>query len=99
MPTKLTPSQIRYLRKQAHAKKCIVTVGNAGLTDAVIQEADSSLSHHELMKIKINASDKLARKEIADKICGALDAALVLAIGHIIVIYRPAKKALIQLPK
>lgn len=99
MPITLTPSQIRFLRKQAHAKKCIVTVGNAGLTDSVIQEADSSLSHHELMKIKINASDKPARKAIIDKMCSALDASLVLAIGHVIAVYRPAKNPQLKLPK
>ena len=99
VPKTLTKSQILYLRKQAHSRKCIVTVGNAGLTDAVINEADSSLAHHELMKIRVNADDQISRKKITEQICDKLDANLVFAIGHVITVYRPAKKPIIALPK
>ena len=99
MPKTLTKSQILYLRKQAHALKCIVTVGSAGLTDAVINEADSSLEHHELMKIRVNADDQISRKKMTQQICEKLNANLVFAIGHVITVYRAAKKPLIVLPK
>jgi len=99
MADRLTKSQIHFLKKQAHVKKCIVTVGNAGLTDAVLNEAESSLAHHELMKIKINADDHSSRKKIAEKICQVLGATLILSIGHVIAIYRPAAKPILLLPK
>ena len=99
MAITLAPKQQRYLRKLAHHKKPIVTVGNAGLTEAVLAEAEICIDRHELMKIRVNAPNQSSRKAMTQKICQALDAALVLSIGHIIAIYRPATPAQIQLPK
>lgn len=98
MSNKLSNAQIRFLKKQAHHMKCVVTVGSAGLTDAVINEADVSLAHHELMKVRINA-DTATRKAITQTLCDKLGAALVLSIGHVIAIYRPADPARLALPK
>lgn len=95
----LTKTQIRFLKKRVHALKCIVIVGSAGLTEGVLKEADSSLAHHELMKIKINAEDQTSRKKIAEQLCTSLDATLILAIGHVIAVYRAAKNPSIILPK
>lgn len=96
---KLSQKQIRYLRKLTHHLKPIVSIGNAGLTDGVINEIDSSIAHHELLKIKINGTDKTGRLEIANKICQQTGSTLVLSIGHIVTIYRTAKHAQIILPR
>lgn len=88
----------RHLRKLAHHLKPVVIVGNAGLTENVLAEIDSSLAHHELIKVKINAADKAERQAIVDKICEQSAADWVLSIGHIAAFYRAAEKPKIVFP-
>jgi RNA-binding protein len=96
----LTNKQQRYLRGLAHSLKPVVTVGNAGLTDAVINETDAVLETHELIKARINAETKADREDMAKEIITQTEAALVQIIGHIAIIYRPKKKnPQISLPK
>ena len=96
--TKLTTKQTKYLRALAHKRKPVVTIGNAGLTDNVMEEIASSIEHHELLKVKINAEDRAARAAMIDKISTNTTSTLVLAIGHIAVFYRAAKNPVIVLP-
>ena len=96
----LTNKQQRYLKGLAHSLKPVVTVGNAGLTDAVINETDAVLETHELIKARINAETKSDREVMAKKMIKQTEAALVQIIGHIAIIYRPKKKnSQISLPK
>ena len=66
----------------------VVIIGQKGLSENLRQEIDSSLSHHELLKLRIPALAKPDRRELADQICSTHNATLVEAIGGIIVIYR-----------
>lgn len=95
----LSDSQRRHLRKLAHDLKPLVIVGQAGLTENVINEIDTTLAHHELIKVRINAGDKAARQAIIDQIVAQTGSEWVLSIGHICAIYRPAEKPKIELPK
>jgi len=49
--------QKKYLRQQAHARKPVVTVGNQGLSAAVLAEVRIALRTHELLKIKLPAGN------------------------------------------
>lgn len=84
----LTEQAKRELRGRGHALKPVVSIGNAGLSKAVLREIDLSLEHHDLMKIKIGATDREQRKAIISEICSHCEAELVQAIGHIALIYR-----------
>ena len=95
---KLTTKQIKFLRARAHELKPIVTVGNAGLTDAVLNEIESSIEHHELMKVRLNASTRDDRNAMINKVCESIHAHLVNSIGHVAVFYRPASNPVIKLP-
>ena len=95
----LSGKQKNFLRAAAHKLKPIVTIGNAGLTDAVINEIDLSLAHHELMKIKINMGDKEQRKTMINEISDRAPCEFVQMIGRIAVIYRPADDPKYNLPK
>lgn len=95
----LSDKQILFLRKQCHHLKPIVAVGNAGLTENVISELDLALSHHELVKVKINSGDRDERKTMIDSIIEKTAATLVQTIGHTASFYRPADKPVIVLPK
>jgi RNA-binding protein len=80
----------RELRARGHTLKPVVSIGNAGLSPAVMREIELSLAYHELMKIKISGGEREQRSDMIAQICEKLDAELVQAIGHIALIYRPA---------
>jgi len=84
----LTKKMKRDLRGRGHTLKPVVSTGNAGLSKAVLREIDLSLEHHELMKIRIGATDREQRKIIISEICDSCNAEIVQAIGHIALIYR-----------
>jgi len=94
----ISESQRRHLRKLAHHLKPVVTVGNAGLNENVLNEIDSALAHHELIKVRINAADKAERQFMIDVIGKRTEADWVLSIGHIAAFYRPAEKPRLVLP-
>jgi RNA-binding protein len=85
---KLTGKQIKYLSGLAHHLKPVVIVGNAGLTDTVIEEINRSLDRHELIKIKISADDRDARSSIIDSICTRTNAVLVQRVGNMASVFR-----------
>lgn len=95
----LTPKQKRFLRARAHTLNPVVMTGNAGLSSAVLNEIEQSLSHHELIKIKLGGTDRAGREQMAATICQTLGATAIQSIGHILIIYRPAAKPQIALPK
>jgi len=78
----------RELRARGHTLKPVVSIGNAGLSAAVLRELELSLEHHELMKVKIGGTKREQRRQMIDDICTQLDAELVQAVGHIALIYR-----------
>jgi len=86
---KLTNNQKKYLRKLAHNLRPIVMVGQQGLSDAVLAELESTMTKHELLKIKVRVSDRDEKQEIVDKILNFSKAALVQVIGGVLIIYRP----------
>ncbi len=94
----LTPAQRSFLRSRAHALKPVVVTGQAGLTDAVLDEIERCLAHHELIKIKLNFEDRRIRRQQAEIICRKTGSHGVQHIGRMAVLYRPAVKPRIQLP-
>lgn len=94
----LTPKQKSYLRSLAHKLKPVVIVGNAGLTEAVINEIDLTLAHHELIKIKLGAGERLARDRMCEEICTKTNSDRVQTLGRIATIYRGSKEPAIKLP-
>ena len=86
----LTSSERRSLRARAHALHPIVSIGDKGLSDSVINEIAISLDAHELIKVRAAETDREARNALLSRICDSLGAAPVQHIGKILVIYRPA---------
>jgi len=94
----LTRTQRKYLKAAAHARKPVVQVGNAGVTDAVLKELDRALERHELLKVRLPAVERDERNEMAQKLSGAVGAELVQEIGRIAVLYRRARTPRLVLP-
>lgn len=95
----LSKTQLKHLKALSHKLKPVVIVGSAGLTDAVLDEIDSSIEHHELLKVRLNASDREVRQSMMEKIMKSAHAVLVNSIGHVAVFYRPASTPKLKLPK
>ncbi|UCB55845.1 MAG: ribosome assembly RNA-binding protein YhbY [Thiotrichales bacterium] len=96
----LSKNQIKFLKGRCHDLKPVVMLGQKGLTDAVLNELDIALDHHELIKVRLSVDDRDARKQITDDICQHCQAQLVQSIGKTVSIFRPnPKQPVIQLPK
>ena len=95
----LTSEQKRFLRAQAHNLNPVVTIGDAGLTEAVMNEIERSIASHELIKVKSHDRDKAARDNQITEICETQNAASIQHIGKILIVYRPAEKPKLVLPK
>lgn len=89
MPTSITEAERRALKRLAHHLEVVVRTGNAGLTPAVINETEAALAHHELLKVRVLASDRDERDTLMQELCKTLGAALVQRVGHVATIYRP----------
>jgi len=85
----LNPSERRELRARAHKLHPVVTVGQQGLTPAVLQEIDVNLKAHELIKVRVFDDDRDARETLLTRICAELGAAPVQHIGKLLVVWRP----------
>ncbi|MBM3408863.1 MAG: ribosome assembly RNA-binding protein YhbY [Betaproteobacteria bacterium] len=89
----ITSAQRRALRADAHHLDPVVMIGDSGLTEAVVAEADRALNSHELIKIRVLGDDREVRALIMKELCSALGCASVQMIGKLLVIWRPAPPA------
>lgn len=94
----INPRQRQYLKALAHKRKPVIIVGAAGLSEAVLKEAELALAHHELLKIRLPASSPDDRKVLMENICASTGAEPVQLVGRVATIYRPGKKPRIVLP-
>jgi RNA-binding protein len=88
----LTTAQNRALKKLAHDLKPVVIVGQHGLSENVLNEIDTTLDTHELIKVKLAGADKQDRKVLSSDIMERLSAELVQIIGRVAIFYRPNPK-------
>lgn len=96
---KLNSKQVSHLRALSHSLNPVVMIGNNGLTEQVLKEIETSLNAHELIKVKVFGDDRDLRKQMLDEICAQSGAVAIHHIGKQLVIYRPAEKTRIELPK
>ena len=95
----LNEKQKKHLRRLGHALHPLVTVGNAGLTDAVVAELNRALDDHELVKARARVADRDARELAFETLATRTASALVQRIGHVGLYFRPnAKLSRIVLP-
>ena len=90
----LSEPQKKYLRGRGHDLKPLIIVGDAGLSESLLAEYESTLAHHELMKVKVRAADRASRDAMIAKLCSDHGATLIQRIGNVALLYRanPEKK-------
>lgn len=90
----LSEPQKKHLRGLGHGLKPTIMVGDAGLSASLLAEFESTLMHHELIKIKVRVGDRDARDRIIGELCKTGSAELVQRVGNMALLYRanPEKK-------
>ena len=84
----LSESQKKFLRGLGHQLKPVIMVGDAGLSESVMNEFCSTIEHHELIKIRVRAGDRETRDNIISELCKKGSAELVTRIGNVALVYR-----------
>jgi RNA-binding protein len=79
--------QRRHLRKLAHGKRPIITVGEAGISDSVLSALDQALIDHELVKVKLPGAE--GKKELGAELAARSGAHLCGLVGHMAILFRP----------
>jgi RNA-binding protein len=96
----LSEAQKKYLRGLGHNLKPVIMIGESGLSDGVLAEFGSAISHHELIKVSVRVGDRIERDSIIARLCDEQSAHLVQRIGNMALMFRenPDKKKRIRLP-
>ena len=84
----ITSSTRKKYRQIGHHLKPIVTVGNLGITDGVIEETRRALRDHELIKVKLNIEKKTERDREVRSLSLALEAHFIQLIGKNALLYK-----------
>ena len=84
----LSEKQKKHLRRLAHPLHPLVLLGNAGLTDGVVNELDRALKDHELVKVSARVGDRASRDQILATLAERTLSELVQRVGNIGVFYR-----------
>jgi len=95
----LSSKQRAFLRSISNGLSPVFQVGKAGVTPEFVASVDEALEKRELVKISILQSCEDAPKDVAETVRGRTRSDLVQVIGGKFVLYRKAKKAVIDLPK
>lgn len=95
----LSKNQLKHLRKLAHDLNPVILLGQHGFTEAVLNELNIALDHHELVKIKLSGSDRDSRNSLIEQICEQSESEVVQAIGKTVTVFRRNhEKPVIELP-
>ena len=88
----LSDKQLRFLRGRAHTLKPVIQIGNNGLSAGVLGETRRALADHELIKLRIQAADRIARDAMLAELVRDTGSTLVTRIGHVAVLFQANPK-------
>ena len=86
----LPSAERKRLRGQAMSLKPAVIVGRAGVTPSILSAIDGALTRDKLVKIRIEAPDKAARREWLAAIAEATRSTVCGEVGHTASLHRAA---------
>ena len=86
---KLTGAQLRHLRGLGHHLADLGMIGKEGITPNLVKAVQDNLVAHELVKVRIQDTCPLDRKEAVEQLALAAVAAVVQILGKTALLYRP----------
>ena len=84
----LSETQKKHLRGLGHKLKPVVMIGEAGLSASLLEEYETSLQHHELIKVSVRVGDRKERDAIIRSLCDQGAAELIQRVGNMALLYR-----------
>jgi len=88
----LNEKQKKHLRGLAHDLKPVIRVGAGGISAGLTAELNQTLTHHELVKVRIRADGRDARHAAIEKMVEKTRASLIACIGNTAILYRRRDK-------
>ncbi len=95
----LTSKQRAFLRSMANGINPIFQVGKNGVTPELRDTVNNALEARELVKINVLDNNLIDAASAAEMLASRTGAEVVQVIGNKFVLYRKAKKPVIELPK
>lgn len=93
----ITNKQRAYLTSLAAKETSILSIGKADITPEFINACQEAIEKRELIKISVQKNCFSDLHELADTLAQRTRSSVVRVIGRKIILYRPAKKPVIQL--
>lgn len=96
----LTGRQLGFLKGRGQLLEPLVKVGRAGLSEGFLASLNQALDEHELVKVKFT-DFKEEKKTLAPAMAEKTNSRLVMRVGNVAVLYRPAsdpEKRKLKLP-
>jgi RNA-binding protein len=88
VPGELTGRQRRHLRALGQKLTATLHVGQEGVSDAVVRQADAQLESHELIKVRVGDNAPEDRHETAAALAARTRAHLAQVLGRTALLYR-----------
>jgi RNA-binding protein len=88
----LTGTQRRHLRALGQQLSATLHVGQDGVSEAVVRQADVQLEAHELVKVRVGDNAPEDRHATAEALARRTGAALAQVIGRTALLYRRRQK-------
>ncbi len=87
--TELRGKARRYLRGIGNQLRPTVYLGKESISPALLQSLDQAHAHNELVKVRVERSCPLDRKEAGDRLAAAAESHLIQILGNTVLLYRP----------
>lgn len=85
----LTAAQRRELATQANRLAAHVVISAGEISDAVVAHVSRAFGKGELLKIRINTSDRIEAESTGTALAERIGGEIVKRLGFVIVLYRP----------
>ena len=95
----MTNKERAFLSSLAAKEQAILSIGKADLTPEIVKSCNEALAKRELIKISVLKNCFSDPNELADTLAERTRSSVVRVIGKKIILYRPAEKPVIELPK
>ena len=95
----MTTKQRAYLKSLAMTMDPIFQIGKSSMTPEFTKAIAEALEARELVKISVLDNNMLGAREAAEMLASRTGAEVVQVIGNKFVLYRAAKKPVIELPQ
>ena len=97
--TQLSGKARRHLRALGHHLRPVVLVGKDGVSEMLVQAAQTALADHELIKVKLGENATGSREELAKTLVTRTGGLQVGLIGRVLLLYKRHPEApKIELP-